>query len=257
MKPWMVVLFLLALTGCSDPSGLPLGGALHGERNQAGNYLAYEHHVGIELPAEQLGERLTSTREACLSAQFGACSLIAAQQSSGKSPRGELTLRIVPDGVEPITRFASAGGELISRNTRAEDLAQAVSDNRRQHDQLLRQQQTLQQFQERTDLTVADLLALARELAAVEVQLQNIAQEAAQQQRRLDTNLLTLNFTSPYEHSPMGRIGEAFSRLKDNLAEGTANVIEFIGYGLPFLILLFPLALLLRWLWRRLTRKAE
>src|SRR5690606_31956458 len=105
MKPWMVVLFLLALTGCSDPSGLPPGGALPGERNQAGSYLAYEHHVGIELPTEQLGERLASTREACLSARFGTCSLIAVQQSSGKSPRGELTLRIVPDGVEAITRF--------------------------------------------------------------------------------------------------------------------------------------------------------
>ena len=100
----------------------------------------------------------------------------------------------------------------------------------------------------------ADLLALAREQAALEVQLQAIAQDAAQQQRRLDTNLLTLSFSSPYERSPLGRIGEAFSRLQDNLAEGTANLIEFIGYSLPFLIVLFPVALGLRKLWRRLTR---
>lgn len=255
MKPWMVVTLLAALAGCSEQSGAPLGGALQGERNQAGSYLAYEHQVGIELAAEQIGERIAATREACLSERFGACSLIAAQQSSGHAPRGDLTLRIVPDGVEAITALASEGGELVSRSTRAEDLAQAVSDNRRQHEQLLRQQRTLQQFEQRDDLAVADLLALAREQAALEVQLQAIAQEAAQQQRRLDTNLLTLSFTSPYERSPLGRIGEAFSRLTDNLAEGTANLIEFIGYSLPFLIVLFPVALGLRKLWRRLTSR--
>lgn len=254
MKPWMVFP-LIALVGCSPPPGTPGGSALQGERNKADSYLAYEHHVAIELPAEHIGERLAATREACLSERFGACSLLAAQQSSGNAPRGELTLRIVPDGVEAITGLASEGGELTSRSTRAEDLAQAVADNRRQHEQLLRQQRTLQQFEQRQDLAVADLLALAREQAALEVQLQAIAQEAAQQQRRLDTNLLTLNFTSPYESSPLGRIGEAVSRLQDNLAEGTANVIEFIGYSLPFLIVLFPLALGLRKLWRRLTQR--
>lgn len=254
MKPWTVVALLAALTGCSDPSGTPLGSALQGEHNKADSYLAYEHHVAIELPAEQIGARIAATREACLSERFGACSLITAQQSSGQAPRGELTLRIVPDGVEAITLLASEGGELTSRTTRAEDLAQAVADNRRQHEQLLRQQRTLQQFETRDDLAVADLLALAREQAVLEVQLQAIAQESAQQQRRLTTNLLTLNFSSPYEGSPLGRIARAFSRLNDNLAEGTANVIEFIGYSLPFLIVLFPVALGLRKLWRRLTR---
>lgn len=255
MKRWMVPLLLAALAGCTEKGGDTAGGAaLQGESNKAGSYLAYEHHVSIELPGERIAERLAATREACLDERFGACSLIAAEQSSGEYPRGELTLRIVPTGVEKLTVFAAEGGEQTSRLTRAEDLAQAVTDNRQQRDQLLRQQQTLLQYQGRDDLAVADLLALAKELAAIEVQLQALSQEAAQQQRRLDTNLLTLSFSSPHELSRLGLIGDAASRLLDNLAEGTAAVIEFVGYGLPFLVLLFPLALLLRWLWRRITR---
>jgi hypothetical protein len=255
VKPWMVVALLAALAGCSDSSNPSLGAALPGERNQAGSYLAYEHHVDIEQAAERIGARISAAREACLSAQFGACSLIAAQQNSGHRPSGGLTLRIVPEGLEALTALASEGGQLLSRNTRAEDLAQAVSDNRRQHEQLLHQQKTLQQFEQRDDLAVADLLALAREQAALQVQLQAITQESAQQQHRLNTNLLTLNFSSPAQSSSLGRIGEAFARLTDNLAEGTANLIEFIGYSLPFLIVLFPLALGLRKLWRRLTNR--
>lgn len=253
MKPWLLLLPLI-LTGCSEAGSDRAGGAaLQGERNKAGSFLAYEHRIGIELPAEHIGERLGATREACLDERFGACSLIAAEQSSTRSARGELTLRIVPDGVGPLTAFAAEGGELTHRTTRAEDLAQAVADNRRQTEQLQRQQQTLQQYQARDDLAVADLLALARELAALEVQLQALDQDAAQQQRRLDTNLLTLSFSSPHQRSRLGVIGDASERLLDNLAEGTAGVIEFVGYGLPFLVILFPLALLLRWLWRRLT----
>lgn len=255
MNKWTVALLLAALAGCSDKGGESSGAAaLQGESNKAGSYLAYEHHVGIELPGERITERLAATRQACLDERFGACSLIAAEQSSGQYPRGELTLRIAPGGVEKLTALAAEGGEQVSRLTRAEDLAQVITDNRQQHDQLLRQQQTLQQYQSRDSLTVADLLALARELAAVEVQLQALSQEATQHQRRLDTNLLTMSFSSAHERSRLGLIGDAASRLLDNLAEGTAAVIEFVGYGLPFLIILFPLALLLRWLWRRITR---
>jgi hypothetical protein len=256
MNKWMAALLLATLAGCSDKGGDSSGAALQGESNKAGSYLAYEHQVGIELPAERIAERLAATRAACLDERFGACSLIAAEQNSGEYPRGELTLRIVPSGVEKLTAFAAEGGEQTSRLTRAEDLAQVVADNRQQRDQLLRQQQTLQQYQSRDDLAVADLLALAKELAAIEVQLQALNQEAAQQQRRLDTNLLTLSFTSPYQRSRLGLIGDAAARLLDNLAEGTAAVIEFVGYGLPFLVILFPLALLLRWLWRRITRNS-
>lgn len=257
MNRWMAALLLATLAGCSDNGGDTSGAAaLQGESNKAGSYLAYEHHVGIELPGERIAERLALTRAACLDERFGACSLIAAEESSGEYPRGELTLRIVPSGVEKLVALASEDGKQTSRLTRAEDLAQMVADNRQQRDQLLSQQQTLQQYQSRGDLAVADLLALAKELAAIEVQLQALNQEAAQQQRRLDTNLLTLSFNSPYQLSRLGLIGDAAARLLDNLAEGTAAMIEFVGYGLPFLVILIPLALLLRWLWRRITRNS-
>lgn len=53
----------------------------------------------------------------------------------------------------------------------------------------------------------------------------------------------------------MGQIGEAAGNLLDNFTEGCVAVFELIDYGLPFLILLFPLALLLRGLWRRFTHR--
>ena len=63
----------------------------------------------------------------------------------------------------------------------------------------------------------ADLLALAREMAELEVQLAANAQESAQQQRRIATNLLTLDFTTDQQRpSRLSRIGEAAAGLLDN-----------------------------------------
>ncbi|TBU77621.1 hypothetical protein DNK06_14995 [Pseudomonas daroniae] len=250
-------LALLTLVGCS-PSGenqSPAGAALLGETAQRGAFLAYEHSVGIRLPVEQVEPRLAAVREACSSQRFGQCDLLAIEQSQGHYQAASISVRIAPAGVEPLVGFAGEGGELQSRHTRAEDLAQAVSDTEQQRQRLERQQKTLLQYQARSDLSVSDMLALARELAEVEVQLAGAAQQSAQQQRRLTTNLLTLSFST--EGKPVGRlarIGEAAGGMLDNATEGATEALKLLGYGIPFVIILFPLALLIRWLWRKASR---
>ncbi|TBU94719.1 DUF4349 domain-containing protein [Phytopseudomonas dryadis] len=258
MKHWLLVctLSLSLLAGCSpDGQNAPGGAAVRGESAQAGAFLAYEHQVGIRLAAEQVEARLAAVRDACTDERFGPCDLLAIEQHQGHYQAASISVRIAPAGVEPLVAFAGEGGSLQSRQTRAEDLAQAVSDNQQLRQRLERQQQTLLQYQSRRDLSVSDMLALARELAEVEVQLAASAQEAAQQQRRIATNLLTLNFTS--DRAPIGRlarIGDAASGMLDNATEGATQALELLGYGIPFVIILFPLALLVRWLWRKSVR---
>ncbi|WP_083640148.1 DUF4349 domain-containing protein [Pseudomonas sp. PA15(2017)] len=259
IKPWSltVALALLTLTGCS-PSGdgrPPAGAALLGETAQQGAFLAYEHSVGIRLPAGQVEPRLAAVREACSSQRFGQCDLLAIEQNQGAYQAASITVRIAPAGVEPMVGFAGDGGELQSRHTRAEDLAQAVSDTEQQRQRLERQRKTLLQHQARTDLSVSDMLALARELAEVDVQLADNTQQSAQQQRRLTTNLLTLSFSTDGEAAGrLARIGAAASGMLDNATEGATEAIRLLGYGIPFVIILFPLALLVRWLWRKANR---
>lgn len=256
--PLLTLLAILLILGGCSPSGdgrPPAGAALLGETAQQGAFLAYEHSVGIRLPVEQVEPRLAAVRDACSSQRFGQCDLLAIEQSQGAYQAASITVRIAPAGVEPLVGFAGEGGELQSRHTRAEDLAQAVSDTEQQRQRLQRQQQTLLQYQARGDLSVSDMLALARELAEVEVQLAGAAQQSAQQQRRLTTNLLTLSFST--EGEPIGRlarIGEAASGMLDNATEGATEALKLLGYGIPFVIILFPLALLVRWLWRKASR---
>lgn len=249
---WSALVLTALLAGCGAPSehAANSGAAFQGEAAKTGSFLAYEHQVGIRLASERIDAQLAASRDACTQDRFGKCELIAIAQGGGSA---QLVVRIVPEGVEKLVTLAAEGGQFQSRHTRAEDLAQAVSDNQQLRERLEREYQTLQTFQGRKDMSVADLLALAKATADVEQQLQAARQDSAQQQRRISTNLLTLDFSSEYR--PTGRwarIGDAFDGSLDELTDGTINAVHTAAYGLPMLVVLLIAGLILRWLWRKL-----
>lgn len=220
--------------------------------------LAYEHEIALIHPGEAIAQRMTAVRDACLEQVHGACALIEYSESGASSPSGTLRLRVVPDGVEPLVALAGEGGSVGMRKTRAEDLADAVADNARQRELLEMNRARLLEFQGRRDLSVSDMLTIARELAAIESQLQDRGRDAAQHERRLQTNLLTLRFsTRPAERSGFGRIGQALGEAADAFVEGVSEAIWWVAFGLPFLVLLFVVALVWRTLWRRATRARQ
>ena len=258
MRSWWVVLLALAfgaLPACAKKATAPPPpAAVAGEQSKAEAFLAYEHEVRVDLGDNSIGTHVDAVREACTTERFGACSLLSVQQSAGNYPRGEIVVRIVPSGVEPLVKLASEGGTIGNRATHAEDLADAVADNAHRRELLTNQRARLEGFQARKDLAVADMLALSKELADLEVQLDAAAKESAQQRRRIETNRLTIGFTVPNAQADTSRIGSALKNLWNSFDEGVADALEYLGYGLPFLALGLPLLLVLRWLWRRATR---
>lgn len=251
---WIVLLLgaLLSLGGCSKKQevGAP---PLAGQKAKSGALLAYEHSLGIRLPAEAIAGRVATLQQACETARFGACNVLRVEQTAHDAL---LAVRIVPEGVEPMAALASQGGKVGLRQTTAVDLADAVGDIRRQRELLERQAQHLAELAARKDLAVADLIALSHEQAAVENQLQAMQAVATGQQRRLDTNRLELRFDDGTAGSHRARLfDDGLAGLLDQASEGVSDALGLLGYGLPFLILAFPLAMLWRWLWRRFTRR--
>ncbi len=243
----LILLAALALAGCS-PKEHSRATVINGEQGRAGAQLAYEHELTLALPGALLAPRMQATREACESARFGACNILGITEDGNG---GEIILRIAPTGVEPMVALAAEGGTLGQRITTAEDLADAVADVRRRQDRLQAQQQRLDELAKRKDISVSDLIALTKEQAGVENELQALAQVAAGQQRRLDTNRVTLNFRSSDGANQPSRFSRIFSNLGDNLVDGTADALERASYVLPFVILAFPVMWLWVWLWRR------
>jgi hypothetical protein len=255
--PGMVCLVaVLALAGCAKKTTVD-GASVDGEIAKPGTSLAYEHTVSVSISGIALSETMSGVREACADQRFGSCSLLRFEESSGRYPSGLLAVRIVPDGVEPLVALASKDAKVGSRQTRAEDLAEAVADAAREEEQLNAQRRQLLDFRSRKNLTVTDMISLAHEGALVESRLAELGRTSINLQRRIETNLLTIQFSTSDNRSRWSAVGNSIADSLDSLADGTSEAIEMIAFGIPFLIVLFPLALVWRWLWRRATSRSH
>jgi len=255
MKRWRLLLFagllLPALAACSKKQEVGPG-SIPGQTSKPGAMLAYEHTLFVQMPSAQIAGHVSAAREACDANRFGACTVLRITQSGSGA---ELLVRIVPSGVEPLTKLAAQDGVVTSRESRAEDLADAVQDTQRKQAQLDAYAAHLEELAARKDIGVSDLIALARERAQVQTEREGLLNEAAQQKRRIETNLLTIKFGDSDVESRGHRLAASFTELLDRLVDGIGDALSALAYGLPFLLLLLPVCLVWLWAWRRLTAR--
>jgi hypothetical protein len=226
-----------------------------GLANAPGDFLAYEHQASVRLPVADMPERVAAVRDACLAGKHGKCTVLGEEMRSGEYPSASLVLRVVPAGVEPLLGLASQGGEVAQRSTRAEDLAVAVHDTSLRKTRLRIQHQRLLELMARDDASAQDLIAINRELADIEATLQQAEQEAAQQQLRISTNLLTLSFGANRLTASTSELGRSFDSVVSVLDHSAAVLVMIVVAMLPFAVLGVVIYLLVR-TWRRRRRRA-
>lgn len=223
-------------------------------RSRASASLAYETDVRLQLPGEAIGARIDAVQQACGDARFGECAVLNVARFGGDMPSGNITVRIVPDGVDKLLALAGEGGELGSRTTRAEDLAQQVADNQMARLRLEKEHARLLAFQQRGDLKVTDLLALSQRMAEIEAAAEQAQRESAQQQRRIATQLLRIDYQASGHEQRSGAIGTALSESGQIFADSVAMVIRAVAGLLPVIAVLAVVFVLLRGWWRRRRR---
>ena len=261
LRPLALACGIWLLAACSNkvatvdmPAGAParseaMQAAAGGESGLA-SHLAYEHTVGVSLAAADMAARVETLQAACNDNRFGECVVLNVWQQGGDHPGGSIGMRIVPAGVEPMIALASDGAEVGSRSTRAEDLAVVVRDNALAQERLRKELERLNAFQTRSDLAVADMIALSERMAATEAQLEAAGREAAQHRRRIDTQLLTFNFSATRTQEAQGEVSRALRDFGGILASGTAWTIRAAAFLLPVAVVLLVLVAVVR-RWRR------
>ena len=234
----------------------PDEGGVPGVANRPGSFLAYEHEVSIRLPAAKISSHVAAVRDACMSERFGGCSVLSEEQGAGEAPFGSLKIRAAPQVVQPLVKLGSEGGEISQRSTHAEDLADAVNDNSLRRQRLQVQHQKLSEILERRDLKVEDMMSLSQQMAQLETELQATEQEAAQQRRRIETNLLTLSFSSENVTVESSKIRLAIRGLGGIWDVSIATLITIVGALLPFALFAGVVLVIVRIVlgWRRSRR---
>lgn len=244
-KSWMaigVILLTLSAVACSkreaveSGAGMPL--ASPKPISPPRNHLAYEDEVEILITAERMQASLDAARQACTASRFGPCSVLEINQRGGRRPSARLAVRMAPQAVEPFIAAAAGTGEVGRRDTSAEDLADVVEDLEQMRDRAERERARLERFQERADLKVQDMVALSAQLAQVESQLQQVARNAAQNQRRIETHKVTVNWVTAADSGEGGKIREAFGDFGDSVASSLALIIRAVAFLLPVIIVI-------------------
>jgi len=224
---------------------------------QRNDSLAYQHSVTVALSKELLPTRIQELQAACKSAKDFTCTLLDVTAGSWeKVPNGSVRLRLSPPGVDPMIALASRGGEIKSRQTHAEDLAEPVADTERELAQLTTHRDRLQELMKSKDIKIDSLITVSRELASVQSRLDALGTQKAGLRRRIDTELLSIDLRLPEYAAATERtpVLDAFRSFGSNFKEAIANVISFLALALPWIVLLVPALILLRLFWRWISR---
>ncbi|MCC7635056.1 DUF4349 domain-containing protein [Stenotrophomonas rhizophila] len=244
---------MLVLAGCGKQQGAgeAAADAAGAVASPEGAALAYEHDVRIRVDAGKIAGRVKQLADACQSSRFGDCAVLQVSQEGGEYPSGSIRVRIAPKGVEPLIGLAGQGGELASRNTQAEDLAQQVADTALTKARLEKEHARLLAYQDRGGLAVADLLTITQRLSEIEAGVEQATREAAQQRRRIDTQLLTLQFETSSGQRSRSEIGEALRDSGGILSSSVAFLIRAAAALLPAAVVLVAVV----WIALKLRRR--
>lgn len=223
-----------------------------------GDSLAYEHNISIEMDKDLLPARLREVEAACNSDRASGCTVLnVSLQSQQDLPSANIRMRLAPAGVEPLIALASKDADVTGRNTRAEDLAEPVADTERQLALMTLHRDRLTEFMKSKDIKIDQLIAVSKELATVQAQIDSLGTQRANLRRRIDTDLLTISLSLPrraYVSDPTP-VRDAIRYFGNDFREAVGMVIRFLAVLLPWLVIVLPSLFLLRLFWRWIGRK--
>ena len=233
----------------------------------AGVYLAYRYGYGLVMPSKSVKATSDKHMQICRDAGARKCQITGSNTNnySETDIRATLSLRAEPEWLQTFITgmkadVAEVDGRVESENTSVEDLTRAILDT----DARLKAQTTLrtrlENLLETRDAKLPDLLALERELARVQAEIESATANLKALRARVSMSVVNLSYTSErvaVSRSSVSPIGSALKEFVGIVSEGVAGVILFFAFMLPWVIfVIIPGAFLGRWFWRR-RRKAK
>lgn len=225
------------------------------------NFLAYRYNYGFRLPARAVAATSKSHAQTCLDAGPRLCQVINSSTSAYNEDNvtANLSLRAEPDWLEGFktsiqSSVEAAKGKMTNNSVSADDLTRQILDT----DARLKAQKTLrdrlQGLLATRDAKLNDLLALERELARVQSQIESATTTLNVLRKRVSMSVVNINYQSEsvaVSQSALAPIGRALKGFVGGFSRGLADVINFLAGVLPWLLLVVLPAL---WLFRRWWR---
>jgi len=262
-----IVLILLGcffITACSEaphessdsqPASIEAAdNAQQSKKKESAKYLAYVHNLSIEIERDKLASVHKKIIGECeKDTRFECAILIGDLRVGDRYQASSIQLRVKPEGVSYFSSLASQDGRVASQSRKAEDLSASIFDNAKRIEQLQRYQKKLEELEQREDADIDALLKVAAELASTQSQLELLQGSKAKLLKRVNTDILNINFNTLSDTSFYSPITESFSDFGEVLSEAIAGLINAIAYIVPWSLFLMFMFFIFRGLFRFLN----
>lgn len=229
--------------------------------------LAYAYGVTIEAPADEIAGLAARHEQACIQAGPQVCQVIGSStQSFGQDERqATLELRAGPGWLRTfrngLARDAeTVDGRIADSSTTSEDLTRALIDTEAHLRAKTTLRDRLQTMLATRDGNLQTVLEVERELARVQAEIDSANSTLEMMRARVSMSRLTLTYQSRGVMAPDSATAPLASALNNALGifmTGLAAIVTILAFGLPFLIIVGPVAWLsLRAAKRRRERRA-
>jgi DNA repair ATPase RecN len=237
-------------------AGDPAASALFSERDRGrGEFLAFEHNLVIDISEEEIDVAYNSVVEACSTYQEHVCEVLGSSIEYGDYKFAQVSMRVEPEGIEDIVKAATRLGTIIRRRTNVEDLAETITDLDSRISILTTTRDKLIALEKSEANDIDSLIKVATELTKVQSELEQLSGQSAYQHRRVDMEILSVQFVVQKSQSFWKPVTASLSSFGRRMSEGIGDTISAIAYLLPWSVLFLAVAYVLRALWRRSRSK--
>lgn len=247
---------ILVLPACGSPENDGVMGysgqtAVSAPAKRQGEFLAYEHTIVVELDRTGLESAHQDVIAECASVPERGCTILDSNISTGNNASGSITVRVIPESVGSLVDSAGSHGEITTRSTRVEDLATSIADIEKHRQILTTTRDKLMELEEREPENIDALIRIATELTRVQAELEEMEGQKAYQMRRVDLDILYIQFSTSGDYSFWSPIGQSLGSFGEYLSDGIAGVITAFAYLIPWSVFVFVIGFLVRGAWRK------
>ena len=209
--------------------------------------LAYSYAYGLSVPAKQVDGLRRRHEEACVKAGYTVCQVVSTSVREEGSERidGELVIRAAPqwlrsfrDGIGSDAK--GVGGKVVESDVRSEDLSREIVDTSAQLQAKTVLRDRLKGLLADRPARLADLLAVERELARVQGEIDSTRSQLAVMQARVSMSSVTITYesmgmvatTGPW--TPLARAVNDFLAI---IAESLAALVRLMAWLAPWILI--------------------
>lgn len=209
--------------------------------------LAYSYAYRLSIPAKQVDGLRRRHEAACVKAGYAVCQVVSTSVRENGSERidGELVIRAAPqwlrsfrDGIGSDAK--GAGGKVVESDVTSEDLSREIVDTSAQLQAKTVLRDRLKSLLADRPARLADLLAVERELARVQGEIDSTRSQLAVMQARVSTSAVTITYesmgmvatTGPWR--PLARAVNDFMAI---IAESLAALVRLTAWLAPWILI--------------------